>query len=282
MFLCDFSFRMAESKGRIIKEIVLSTRYNCTRNGACLDFTLNQELSFEGMGKIHVGLTNLVMPPKKKSMDIKLFFSHVLEKFEESRLKLFTLNYSSYEDLCTQIQCCALEFLTVERHILLDFRSANATSQKNFYLSVRYSGNRIIIEQDIDFILVISSNFGDLIEFGNVEKKEISGVNYCFISGVMHVSRILRFEDEKDYVLHFIAYELIESCTRLSNGNHIPLLYTYDRQKGEDNIDTVRLVSLRYFRSLKVIVMNNNFERYDFTDYDFVNGELRFSLIFFL
>ena len=69
---------MAYSKGRIIKEIVLSSKNNCVRNGACLEFALNQELSFEGMGQVYVGMKNVVLPPQKRTMDIKMYFGHLL------------------------------------------------------------------------------------------------------------------------------------------------------------------------------------------------------------
>ena len=273
---------MAYSKGRIIKEIVLSSKNNCVRNGACLEFALNQELSFEGMGQVYVGMKNVVLPPQKRTMDIKMYFGHLLDKFDPSQLKSFSLNYSSYEDLCGQIQCCALSFLTVERQVVLDFRYANVSPSKTLFLSVTYRDGRIIFEQDIDYVLVVSRNVGEMIEFGNVDRQTYSGIEYYFLVGVMHISHIMYFEDEKNFVMHFSAFELIESCTRLPNGNHIPLLYTFDRRNSNETLDTVRLVSIRYFRNLKIIVMNNKFERFDFKNFDFENGGLSFSLIFFL
>merc|ERR1711872_1213422 len=136
----------------------------------------------------------------------------------------------------------------------IDFRSPNEVYNKVFFINVSYSGDRIVIKIDVDYILIVSENFGAFIEKGPIEKK-ISGLNgdvFYYLDGVMYISKKMLFEKPEDRVVHLMVHDIVESCTVLSNGFHLPLLYTYKKGMALNEIDVIRLVPVKYFRCLKI------------------------------
>ena len=269
-------------KGQILKELVLTSKYNCAINGSSLEFVLPENINF-GDQTVYVGVKNFKMPKVKKEITLKLYFGHIFDKYTEAKIKQYNLKYESFEDLCLQIQCCALEHVGIGKNMDINFRTPNEVHDKVFFIDVSYNGERIVIKIDADYVLIVSENFGSLIEKGQIEKKnsEVSDDVFYFLDGVMYISKKMLFEKPEDRVVHLMVHDIVESCTVLSNGFHLPLLYTYKKGMALNEIDVIRLVSVKYFRCLKITFMNGNFERYSFDDYDLENDDISFSLIFF-
>ena len=70
-FVC--SEKMPLLKGQILKEMALSSKYNCAFNGSSLEFVLPENINF-GEKKVYVGVKNFKMPKVEKEITIKKTF----------------------------------------------------------------------------------------------------------------------------------------------------------------------------------------------------------------
>jgi len=271
---------MALAKGNVIKEVMMTSKHNCTVSGCCLEFLLPENINFGNEKKVYVGVQNMEFPQQRKKTEVTMFFGHVLDAFDETKLKKYNFIYKSMEDLCLQIECCCLESIVLGVGSKIDYRSLDY-KKGDFIVNVNYIENKIVMRKDSDYVLVCSSNLADLFKVGKKEKKEIANIEYWSLPGVIYSSDEIFFDKVKDKTLHFMVSNLIESCTVLCNGYHYPLLYSYKTDKMNNEINLVRLVSVPFFRCLSVRILNSNFEEHDLSNYDLINEPISFSLMFF-
>ena len=261
---------------------------------------LSEIVNFEHK-EVKVAVKNLKIPPMMKCITFKLYMGTTLETMKETDLKSYTVEYYSASDLCQRIECIASSSLGINRLPTLDFRDVNAiTFFSDLKLSLVYKENRYVLRKNDDLVLSISSNLARILGLSEAiydtftpEEKEKAKkedlIRNCEknirLDKSYYVSDTLcYFIAPKDNIIHFVLYDVIESCTVTPGGWREPILFSCNivgEEEGPNLVVAEKNVSVPFLKDVRFGIFNSEFEPFDFYGADIGSNSFGCTLVFF-
>jgi len=279
---------MALMVKNIIQEVVLSTSDNVWINGNCFEFELPNYISCEKNAKI--GVKNIRFPNKTFSVNAKVHISHFLDiaKFDFSKVDKMELKYTSWPDLCQQLEVMAYNSLVYENpgSGQLDFRNSKmGDGEESFILSLRYEHNRIVIKKNINYVLYLNVELESLLEFPLATPiTGHDGEKFWKLEKYMDISKNLVLCNDGETIVHLAIYDIIESSTYIKNGSRFPVLCSFygdNRNLATNSLLSCKNASVSYLKRIRCYFYDRFFECYKFDNCNLKNDPFQMTLVFF-
>ena len=286
----------------VLQEVVISTKGENVEQlcGYKFRYKLNEYLNF-GTKNVGVGVRNTAFPRMRRSIDYKLYFGHFLEKYDENKLKSFSVEFCSMEELCMHIENsahCALGVFTMPS---LDFGDSRKpmSVQGQATIRVEYKHDRLRIIKHPDLLLKISPNLARLFclfkpildsysDAEKVNKSRTELIEQCTkivsLSECDYVSEdYVHFVDTQNMRLKILLHNLIESYSLVSSGGRHPIMFTVnknDNVMNSNELIALKRVSVPFLKMIEFTILNDNMQPFSICD-TVVIESFEFTLVFF-
>lgn len=174
---------------KITTELHLSTGMDRCRHlgGSVFEFYLDY-LEMKSQEKENIGIKNIVTPELKKTVVFKCFVGSMFAKFQESKMKSFSFNYRSFEELAELLEVEINSNFLTNQHVCLDFSSRHSNhicadehlNGPNLIIKIIYKNGRFFLYMRPYIKLYISNEIVKTLGFSSVinekspeEKKKI-------------------------------------------------------------------------------------------------------------
>ena len=280
---------------RITTELHLSTDMDRCRHlgGSVFEFCLDY-LETQSKEKENIGIKNIVTPELKKSVAFKCFVGSNFAKFDKSKMKSFSLNYVSFEELAELLEVeINSNFLTNE-NVCLDFSSHHSKhvcadehlNGPNLNIKIIYKNGRFFLYMRPFIRLYISKDIVKILGFLRVINDAEKKNDYCIMEKPCFCSdEAVYFINSSERRLNVVLYEAMANNVIMKEGTSWPVLFSgcineVSRYVGNmDQILTVRNLNCIFDNRFVLAFLDHKMNPFR-PENDYRNNPLSFSLFF--